>query len=183
MANVRIIPYDEKQHKTHLIQLFQEYRAWAKQALLKYDIKQENLSNLTPEEFTEKVIEITSLKPPEGLILVLDVDGEAKGMGRLSKLEDKVAEINNMFINSKYRGKGYGKQIFKELENMARVYGYSTLRLDTGPHNEAAQHVYRKMGFKERDYYGSSEFGRFAQDETEDGRRYYKMKIYMEKQL
>jgi ribosomal protein S18 acetylase RimI-like enzyme len=183
MTNVQIIPFDEKQHKTHLIQLFQEYRAWAKEALLKYDIKQENLSNLTSEEFTEKVINIMSMKPPDGLILILDVDGVAKGMGRLSKLDDKIAEINNMFINSEYRGKGYGKQIFKELEKKAREYGYTTLRLDTGPHNEAAQHVYRKMGFKERDYYGSSEYGRFAQDTTEDGRRYYEMKIYMEKKL
>lgn len=138
MTTVQIIPYNEKQHKTQLIQLFQEYRAWAKEALLKYDIKQENLSNLTPEEFNEKVIQILSLKPPDGLILVLDINGVAKGIGRLSKLEDKVVEINNMFINSEHRGKGYGKQIFMELENMAGEYGYTTLRLDTGPHNEAA---------------------------------------------
>ena len=183
MVTVQIIPYDDQQHRANLIQLFQEYRAWAREALLKYDIKQENLSNLTPEEFTEKVFKIMSLQPPDSIILVLDVDGVANGMGRLSRLEDKVAEINNMFISSEYRGKGYGKQIFMELECKAREYGYTTLRLDTGPHNEAAQHVYRKMGFKERDYYESSEYGRFAQDTTEDGRRYFEMKIFMEKKL
>ena len=104
-------------------------------------------------------------------------------MGRLSKLEDDVAEINNMFISSEYRGRGYGKVMLEQLEEKAREFGYSTLRLDTGAHNEAAQHIYRRAGFTKREYYNSSAHGRVAKNETKDGHIYYENKVYMEKKL
>lgn len=68
--------------------------------------------------------------------MVLEVDGVAAGIGRLSILEDKIAEINNMFISPEHRGYGYGKAILKCLEDKAREYGYTTLRLDTVAHQK-----------------------------------------------
>jgi hypothetical protein len=45
----------------------------------------------------------------------------------------------------------------------------------------AASHIYRKAGFKEIGDYSSGQ--RVAMNVTEDGRRYFEMKVYMEKKL
>jgi ribosomal protein S18 acetylase RimI-like enzyme len=149
-----------------------------------YGFNHEKIMGGPIREIIKKVIPVfISLKPPEGIILILEVDGEAMGMGRLSKLDEGVVEINNMFVSSEQRGKGYGKMMLTSLEDKAREFGYSTVRLDTGAFNVAAQHMYRKAGYIERDYYGSTNYGRVAKDDTDEGRIYYANKIYMEKKL
>jgi GNAT superfamily N-acetyltransferase len=185
MVDVRIVPFNESLHLEPLYELFHEYGRWGKQAVLEtFGFDNEILIGGTIEEVSKKVIPaFISLKPPYGIILILEVDGEAMGMGRLSKLEDGVVEINNMFISAKQRGNGYGKLMLNELEETARGFGYSIVRLDTGVFNVAARHMYEKAGYVEREYYGSSPFGRVAQANTEEGKIYYENKIYMEKQL
>jgi GNAT superfamily N-acetyltransferase len=185
LVDVKIVPFDESRHLDRLYTLFLEYGAWGKKAIQEtFGFDNEIIIGGTIEEVTRKVVPIfISLKPPDGVILMLEVDGEAMGMGRLSKLEDWVVEINNMFVSASQRGKGYGKLILNELEETARSLGYSIVRLDTGVFNVAARQMYRKAGYVERDYYGSSNFGRIAKAETEEGRIYYANKIYMEKHL
>ena len=121
--------------------------------------------------------------PPNGVIFILEVGGKVQGLGRVSRLEEGIGELNNMYISQGFRGKGYGKKMLKLLIEKAKELGYSTLRLDTGNHSTAAQHIYRKAGFKERGYYGSNPYGRVAQNTTEDGRIYYENKKYFEMKL
>ncbi|MBD3206838.1 GNAT family N-acetyltransferase [Candidatus Bathyarchaeota archaeon] len=184
MVDVRIVPYDEEEHREDIYNLYYEYAKWTKQAVEeKYGIVYENVVGGKIEDLLENVLKVfTSLKPPKGIIMVLEVDGVPAGIGRLSKIKDNIAEINNMFISLEYRGFGYGKAVLNSLEDKAREFGYTTLRLDTGAHNVAAQHLYRKAGYLERDYYGSP-YGRAAKDTIRDGKIYYDNKLYFEKQL
>jgi ribosomal protein S18 acetylase RimI-like enzyme len=185
LSEVNIITFDEERHKERLYELFREYSAWGKNQIQKmYGFDHEIILGGAVEDILQKVIPVfISLKPPDGIILILEVDGKAMGMGRLSKLDEGIVEINNMFVSSRHRGKGYGKMMLRSLEDKAREFGYSTVRLDTGAFNVAAQHMYRKAGYIERDYYGSTNYGRVAKDDTEEGRIYYANKIYMEKKL
>jgi ribosomal protein S18 acetylase RimI-like enzyme len=64
--------------------------------------------------------------------------------------------------------------MMKRLEEKARDFGYSTLRLDTSEYMAAALHIYRKAGFKETEVF-PIEVTRLSETEG--------IKIYMEKQL
>jgi GNAT superfamily N-acetyltransferase len=78
-------------------------------------------------------------------------------MGALRKLEDNVGEIKWMYVCPEYRGYGYGKQILFYLEDKAREFGYSVLRLDTGALNYPARGLYESYGYNLRDRYAGSE--------------------------
>lgn len=185
MVHVKIVTYEESRHRDKLYNLFLEYGNWTENAVSEhYGILYEDVLGGTLEEMGPKVFPVpTTLKPPEGIILILEVDGQAAGMGRLSKLDEGVAEMNNMFVSRDHGGKGYGGLILEALEGKAVEFGYSVLRLDTGKHNIATQKLYRKAGYVERGYYSSSKHGRVARDTTEAGHIYYENKIYMEKTI
>jgi GNAT superfamily N-acetyltransferase len=76
-----------------------------------------------------------------------------------------------MFIRPEFQGKGYGKEMMARLMDRARELGYSTLRLDTAYFLEAAIHIYKSVGFKER--------GKYPGTESEAEPHY----IYMERKL
>ena len=185
MSTVKIIQYDDGKHRDQLYDLLLEYANWHKHQLrTKYDVDYEDVIGGSFEEVGKTFFPaITSLEPPKGLILVLEDGKKVVGMGRLSILEDDIAEINNMFIGGDYRGHGYGKKILGQLIEKAREYGYKTLRLDTSAYSEVAQHIYIEAGFHEIEHYDSSPHGRVAKNTTEAGRIYYSIKKYMEKQL
>jgi len=185
MSSAIIVPYDEKRHHDGLFKLFIEYANWHKQQLeTKFGVNYEEVIGEPIQEVGERVFpKFIALKPPEGLILVLEDAGKPVGVGRLSIIEDEVAEINNMYISPNYRGHGYGKQILYNLIEKAKEFGYKTLRLDTSSYSRAAQHIYHEAGFKDIEYYGSTEHGRVAKNDTEAGKIYYSQKIYMEKKL
>jgi ribosomal protein S18 acetylase RimI-like enzyme len=89
------------------------------------------------------------IKPPNGIIYMLEVNGNAVGMGAIEKLSDKVAEVKRQYIRPQYRGKGYGKKLFNKVLDSGRKYGCSTFRLSTPKFAHAAQHIYKSAGFKE----------------------------------
>jgi putative acetyltransferase len=82
---------------------------------------------------------------------------KAVGMGALRKLEEGIGEVKRMFIQPGHRGKGYGKLMMDGLIDKARELGYHTLRLDTANYLAAAIHIYRSVGFRERDKYPGTE--------------------------
>jgi ribosomal protein S18 acetylase RimI-like enzyme len=99
-------------------------------------------------------------------------------LGRLVRLEEKVGEINNMYIDPKYRGNGYGHLILEQLQSRARDFGFNVLRLDAAGFNVVAQNLYRKAGFYEIERYYEVDF-----HGNEDRRLMYDEVVYMEKKL
>ncbi len=95
--------------------------------------------------------------PPGGAFLVgIDDDGRAVCGGGVKRLEDGVAEIKRMFVAPEARGRGTGRALLVALEDAARALGYDRARLDTGPKQPEAEHLFRSAGYREiPDYNGN----------------------------
>jgi GNAT superfamily N-acetyltransferase len=176
--NAQLIQYDEEIHGDHLYDLFMEYGTWLNEQVIKhYNTHLFNPSET--EKLTERMVSsLKTVKPPTGIVNLLEVDSKIAGMGRLTKLSEDIAEINGVFVRPDYRGNGFSYLFVEGLEASAREFGYSRVRLDTADFNEVAQHVYRKVGFTEIPRY--TEVGLF---ESEILKAYYENKVYMEKKL
>jgi GNAT superfamily N-acetyltransferase len=173
MVDSNLVPYNDAIHRMSLFDLEIEHASWiANEVKTRYGIELVPQGNSIRDVVESIFPMLTSIKPPEGIIYILEVDGIAEGMGVLRKQSDGIAEIRRMYIRPKYRGMGLGKEMVERLEEKAREFGYLTLKLDTSEFMVAALHIYRKMGFKESEAFsdGSTRLG--------EG-----IRIYMEKQL
>ena len=178
MNDVDFVSYDETQHQEQMTQMGYEYGKWHDDHVFnRYNV------HYFPEGDVEKGINsyiprINAVKPPIGLMLILMVDGEPVGMGRISKQEDEVCEVEGLFIRPEHRGQGYGKEMVKRLEDKAREFGYSRARLEFNLLNVVAGHIFRKAGYRiTLPYYDIEEI------DDENMRKYYLDKTYMEKKL
>ena len=61
------------------------------------------------------------------------------------------AFVDEIYLREAYRGRGWGKQIMKFLENAARDLGIRALHLGVVPGNQRALHLYEKVGFHKHD--------------------------------
>lgn len=61
------------------------------------------------------------------------------------------AFVDEIYLREAYRGRGWGKQIMKFLENAARELGIRALHLGVVPGNQRALHLYEKVGFHKHD--------------------------------
>ncbi len=156
---VKFIPYDEDVHRTQLFELNVEYVSWVTdetQARHDIDVMAEVKHML--REYVEAFLDdLLVTRPPEGMVYVLEDDGDVVGMGALKKLEEGIAEIKRMYIRPQYRGKGLGKKLLKKLMAKGKEFGYPTIRLQTADWMTIAHRIYRSAGFKEIDEYPGGE--------------------------
>jgi GNAT superfamily N-acetyltransferase len=87
------------------------------------------------------------LSPPGGAFLVGYRDGEPICCGGVKRLPDGTCEIKKMFVVPSARGQGVARELLYALEGAARALGYTVARLDTGPRQPAAQHLYESEGY------------------------------------
>ena len=172
---VEFIPINVSLHKSHLIKLTEEYFTWINEEVQqRYSIDTFSIIGESILEYAEKTLEqLSSYLPPEGIYYVLQVQGKIGGMGALKTLKKGVGEIKRMYIRPEYRKKGYGKAMLTQLLKKGKEFGFSTVRLDTGKFMNAAQYVYRSVGFQERDKYPKTEVPQLLQP----------FWLYMEKSL
>jgi GNAT superfamily N-acetyltransferase len=175
MVEARFVPYDDEAHRDQFFELNLEYLTGINElSSTRHGIKVN--PNGTVKEYVESVFPTyAAIKPPEGVICILELDGTPEGMGVLKKLGDDVGEIKRMYTRPMSRGNGYGKGILRWLEERAREFGFSTLRLDTAQFAEAAVHIYRKAGFKDIQRYSGGEW-----DVRSD---VHSIQLFMEKEL
>jgi len=145
------VPYDDRVHRQFFYELNVEYLTWwVEQVQARHAIDVPSTAGETVQEYVAKVIDDYSHIPPsEGILYLLKCKGAIVGMGALKKLEPGIGEIKRMFIQPKYRGRGYGKHMLERLMEKGRELGYSILRLETADFSETAHHIYRAAGFKE----------------------------------
>jgi len=95
--------------------------------------------------------------------LVLD-DGEGNVLayaGMWFVLDE--AHICNVAVHPDYRGRGYGKQIFMALEELAKENSMSMMTLEVRRSNTVAQNLYHACGFLDVGYRK-----RYYEDNKED---------------
>ena len=175
MVKANFVPYNDEIHRNQFFELNLEYLTGLNElssALHGIEVNPRG----TVLEYVESVFPaFAAIMPPYGIICILEVDGKPEGMGVLKKLEDAVGEIKRMYIRPRTRGNGYGKGILNWLEERAKEFGFSTLRLDTAEFAEAAVHIYRKAGFEEIKQYSGGEWVERSDVKT--------IALYLEKKL
>lgn len=85
--------------------------------------------------------------PPESLFHILELDGQAIGMGGIRRLRDGVCELKRVYIRDAAKGQGLGRTLVERLIGEARAFGYRSMFLDTAPTLETAIGLYERLGF------------------------------------
>jgi GNAT superfamily N-acetyltransferase len=83
------------------------------------------------------------------VLLAVGDDGTPLGCGALRELSGEVAEIKRMYVVPEARGRGLSKVLLAALEAAARLRGWTTLRLETGPRQPEAIGLYTGVGYQE----------------------------------
>ena len=87
------------------------------------------------------------LGPPGGGFLVGYEDGAPICCGGVKRLDPEACEIKRMYVVPDARGRGVARALLYALEDLARELGYTIARLDTGPRQPGAQHLYESEGY------------------------------------
>lgn len=156
---VEFVPFDMNVHKKEYIKLNIELITWISDQLGdNYQLDAiSTIGQTIPEYVDDHLKDLTRLKPTEGIIYLLVVEGDIAGMGALRKLSNEIGEIKRMYIRPLYRGRGYGKKMLNKLLEMGRKFGCSSFLLETSKFMTVAKHIYRSAGFIEREEYPESE--------------------------
>jgi len=85
-------------------------------------------------------------RPKGRLLLAVDNDRPA-GCAAFRDLGAGVCEMKRLYVDPSSRGKGIGRVLVSTLIHEAKLAGYLTMRLDTGPNQIEAQTLYRSAGF------------------------------------
>lgn len=84
--------------------------------------------------------------PRRRLLLALDGDS-AVGCVALRPVDARTAELKRLYVRPGARGSGAGRRLTEAAVAAAREAGYERVVLDTVPGMEAAQALYRSLGF------------------------------------
>jgi GNAT superfamily N-acetyltransferase len=167
------VQYDNERHREQFFELNMEYLTWIRTEVTQRYCGDMYRGRPSVRQYVESALpKFIDSKQPEGIVLILEIDGVVVSMGALRKLEEGIAEIKRMYIRPEQRGHGYGKEMMNKLIDAAKQFGYSTLRLDTAEFMTAARHTYESAGFKAR--------GPYPGFETPNIQPF---QIFMEKQL
>jgi putative acetyltransferase len=123
---------------------------------------------LYPPE-SNHLLDIASLCAPAVTFLVVRDGAEAVGCGAILSDARGWGEVKRMYVRPDQRGRGVGKRVLTEIEQIARRAGLPLLRLETGIHNTEALALYRRGGFVE-----CGPFGDYAADP---------LSVFMEKRV
>jgi len=153
------VPFKLNVHREEYRQLNIELIAWiADQLRENYQIDAISIVGQSiPEYVDDHLEELTSLRPPDGIIYLLKVEEDVAGMGALRKLDGRIGEIKRMYIRPTHRGRGYGKQMLNKLLQAGREFGCTSFLLETSKFMAVAKHIYKSAEFVEREEYPESE--------------------------
>ncbi len=87
--------------------------------------------------------------PPGGVLLLAKVKDEPAGVVGLRPLDQDFCEMKRLWVTERFQGWGIGRLLCDRFLDAGRQLGYRAVRLDTVARAQAANHIYRTMGFRE----------------------------------
>lgn len=125
----------------------------AKLRKLKHQDKKRVESLLCQLTGKETKINIKSLMKDKGCnCIVIEENQQVIGFGSLIvhqvPCEGYVARIEDVVIDSAWRGKGHGKRLTKELIAIAKNKKVKKINLTSNPQRITARNLYKNMGFE-----------------------------------
>jgi ribosomal protein S18 acetylase RimI-like enzyme len=85
--------------------------------------------------------------------LARDDDGAIVGVSTLAVFPIPTARrawVEDVIVDEAVNGRGIGRQLTEAMLDRARALGCTTVDLSSRPSREAANHLYRKVGFTQR---------------------------------
>ena len=112
------------------------------------------LKQLSSQEFSFSERELAALiNDSSSTLFLLFADGKIVGMltlGTYLSPTGRKAWIEDVVVDSAYRGKGYGKMLVEHAIEYARTLSPCTLMLTSNPARIAANELYRASGFEQK---------------------------------
>lgn len=125
--------------------MFRQYFRW---------ITEDNGINLSYQGVESEIADLPGeFSPPEGCLLIAEMDDNLVGCVALRPFEPGICEMKRLFVKPECRSKGVGKALANEIISEAKKKGYKKMLLDTGDFMVAAQKLYSSLGFRIVDQY------------------------------
>lgn len=67
----------------------------------------------------------------------------------IRKIDNNIAELKRMFVKPTYQKHGIGKALLGKMVELAKIFNYNTIRLDTLSYITSAINLYKNNGFYE----------------------------------
>lgn len=159
MSSIVLIPANAVAHREQLLALNVEYMQWnSEQLLAMFNIRFADVTGMEVPDYVEQHIDkACGEPPPNGCFYLLEVDGQAAGMGGLRKIGPGLCELKRVYVRPQFRGRDLGAAILNQVLADAKAFGFSSMRLDSGPFMQAAHKLYRAHGFVDRAPYPEAE--------------------------
>lgn len=84
---------------------------------------------------------------PRAAFLVARHNGYPVGCGALRPLDEITVEVKRMYTRPDYRRAGVAQAILAEMDRLALAFGYTTIKLQTGPKQLNAAALYERVGY------------------------------------
>jgi putative acetyltransferase len=129
----------------HIKKMFRQYFTW---------ITDDNKINMSYQGIETELDSLPGkFSPPEGCLLIAEVDDNPIGCVALRSFEPGTCEMKRLFVKAAFRSKGVGMALAKRIITEAKKRGYHKMLLDTGDFMVAAQKLYSSLGFKTTNQY------------------------------
>jgi GNAT superfamily N-acetyltransferase len=102
----------------------------------------------------EAVVDPAEFRPPAGLFLVAEVDGEPAGCGAWRVHAPGVVEVKRVYVAAGYRRLGLAQRLMDALEDTAAAAGHSAVVLNSGDRQPEALALYARRGYRPVPGYG-----------------------------
>ena len=81
-----------------------------------------------------------------GMFFIGTVDRKVIGTSAVYKINNEKCEIKRIYVKKEYRGRGYGRQLFLQALDYAKIY-YPLITIKTDSSLTEAISMYKKYGF------------------------------------
>ncbi|MFB6104208.1 MAG: GNAT family N-acetyltransferase [Halobacteriaceae archaeon] len=151
---MRVQEPDVAAHEEQLRVLFREYHEWTKgEAVAAFEGSHVPEGTIQADYDIDGQIaeDLAALSDPSSRdrVFVAVEDDAFVGCVILAWRGDLAAEIKRVYVRPGARGEGVGRALLERVIEAAEGMGCQRLVLHTGPFSEAAQSLYRDLGFEE----------------------------------